>query len=118
MSNDDWQEPPRGAPRALLVVGAALALVAVTVLTVVLTRPRASEAGTTDGTAAVSTRTLALAVPPRLPRVGSLVDAQISPDGNVWVATWTRSSPPLVQLRLSMPHVIGLSSTATADRIR
>lgn len=118
MSTDDWQEPPRGAPRALLVVGAALALVAVTVLTVVLTRPGASDAGTTDGTAAVPTRTLALAVPPRLPTLGSLVDVQISHDGDVSVVTWIRSSTPLVQLRLSMPHVLGLSSTATADRVR
>lgn len=100
--------------RGLLVVGAALVLLVVTVGTVLLARP--PDTGVT-GVAAPS-RVLALAAPPGLPSPGSLVDARIGPHGNVSVVTWIRSDTPLSRLQLALPDVVGLPAAARADSVQ
>lgn len=114
--DSDWVEPSRGFGRGLLVVGAALALVVVTVVTVVLTRP--PDAGGSGLAEAAPSRVLPLAVPPALPGQGSLVDARIGRHGRLSVVTWIRSATPLAQLQLSLPDVVGLPATARAASVR
>jgi hypothetical protein len=61
---------------------------------------------------------LALAEPAALRPGGSVVDSQVRRRGDVRVVTWIRTDRPVGRVRVSVPDVPGLASSARASDVR